>query len=197
MTSFLDSGIYTWGIVPLLIFIARIFDVSLDTLRIIFINRNIRFTATLVGFFQVLIWLLVIRQIFQQLDNPLCFLAYAAGFATGNYIGIMIENKISIGKVIIRAITRVEAAELVTFLRSKGFSITVVDANGMTGSVQIIFMIVERRDIEYVVKLIKEHNPKAFYSIEDVRFVSEMIVPNYLPATPRWTNFISKIRRRV
>ena len=167
MTSFLDSGIYTWGIVPLLIFIARIFDVSLDTLRIIFINRNIRFTATLVGFFQVLIWLLVIRQIFQQLDNPLCFLAYAAGFATGNYIGIMIENKISIGKVIIRAITRVEAAELVTFLRSKGFSITVVDANGMTGSVQIIFMIVERRDIEYVVKLIKEHNPKAFYSIED------------------------------
>jgi uncharacterized protein YebE (UPF0316 family) len=193
--EFLNSGLFTWVVLPLFIFLARIIDVSLDTLRIIFINRNLRYSATLAGFFQVLVWLMVIRQIFQQLDNPLCFLAYAAGFATGNYVGIIIENRISIGKVIFRIITRNDAAELVTFLRSKGFSITVVHAEGMTGPVQIIFMIIERGNIENIVPAIKEYNPKAFYSIEDVRFVSEMFSLNP-SVSPRWKNFSSRMRRK-
>jgi len=194
--AFFDSATYTWVILPLLIFFARITDVSLDTLRIIFINRNLRYYAALSGFFGVLIWLMVIRQIFQRLDHPLCFIAYAAGFAAGNIVGIVIENRISIGKVIIRTITRRESDELVAFLRSSGYGITVIDAEGMTGPVKVIFTVTERSDIRHIVETIKKYNPNSFYSVEDIRFVSEAVTPHRLPASRKWAFFSSRMRKR-
>lgn len=195
--SFFDSATYTWVILPMLIFFTRIVDVSLGTLRIIFINRNLKYRAAIIGFFEVLIWILVIRQIFQRLDSPLCFVAYAAGFAAGNCVGVMLENKISIGKVIIRIITRIEAEELVAFMRSSGYGLTVVDAQGTTGPVKIIFAIVERAEIGSIAKRIKEFNPNAFYSVEDVRFVSEAVTPHRLPVSRRWYYFHSRMRKKV
>ncbi len=194
-SAFLDSALYTWGVLPLAIFCARILDVSLDTVRIIFINRNLRYYAALIGFFEVLVWLMVIRQIFHQLDNPVCFIAYAAGFAAGNFVGIIIENRLSIGRVIVRIITRREAGDLTEVLRGAGYGLTVIDARGATGPVKVIFTIVERSDIERVVDMIRRHNPQAFYSVEDVRFVSEAVTPHRLPATRRWARFTSKMRR--
>jgi len=194
--AFLDSTFYTWVILPLLIFLARITDVSLDTLRIIFINRNLRYFAAISGFFGVLIWLIVIRQIFQRLDNPLCFIAYAAGFAAGNIVGIILENRISIGKVIIRTITRKESDELVTFLRCSGYGVTVIDADGTTGPVKVIFTVAERSDVESIVETIKKYNPTAFYSVEDVRFVSEAVTPHRLPASRKWSSFSPRMRKR-
>lgn len=196
MPEFFDSTLYTWVILPGLIFVARIMDVSLDTVRIIFINRNLRYYASIIGFFEVLIWLMVIRQIFQHLGNPMCFITYAAGFATGNFVGVMIENRLSIGKVIIRIITRKEADDLIAFLRSSGYGLTIIDAEGVTGPVKVIMTIVERSDIEHIVNIIKQHNPQAFYSVEDVRFVSESVMPHRLPGSPRWTRFVTKLRRR-
>ena len=197
MTEFFDSAAYSLVILPVLIFITRIIDVSLGTLRIIFINRNLRYYAAVSGFFEVLVWLLVIRQVFQQLDNPVCFIAYAAGFAAGNFVGVFIENKISIGRVVIRIITHRDADELASFLRSSGYALTVVEGEGATGPVKIIFAIIERRDIEAIVKIIKSYNPNAFYSLEDVRFVSEAVTPNRLPAPRRWTYFHSRMRKKV
>lgn len=186
MAAFMDSSLYTWGLLPLLIFLARIGDVSLDTVRIIFISRNLKYYAAVIGFFEVMIWLLAIRQIFQNLSNPVCFVAYAAGFATGNFVGIIIENKLSIGKVIMRIIARECADDLVSFLRSAGYGITVIQAEGSTGPVRLIFSIVERQNLEHIVDMIKKYNPQAFYSIEDVRFVSEAVTPFRLPTLPRW-----------
>ena len=197
MTAFLDSAAYTWVILPGLIFLIRIIDVSLGTLRIIFINRNLRFYATVIGFFEVLIWLMAVRQVFQQLDNPLYFVTYAAGFAAGNYVGILIENKLSIGRVVIRIITRRNAEELVSFLRSSGYGLTTADGEGATGPVKIIFIIIERKDIHTIVEKIREFNPNAFYSVEDVRFVSSAVTPNRLPAPRRWTHFHSRMRKKV
>lgn len=196
MPAFFDSAMYTWMILPLLIFLARIMDVSLDTVRIIFINRNLRYYASLIGFFEVLIWLMVIRQIFSNLDNPVCFVAYAAGFAAGNFVGILIENRLSIGRVIIRIITRREADDLVVVLRSAGYGLTVIDAEGVTGPVKVIFTIVERSNIGQIVSMIRKHNPQAFYSVEDVRFVSEAVTPHRLPAARKWDRFMSWMRRR-
>ena len=196
MPAFFDSAMYTWVILPMLIFFARIMDVSLDTVRIIFINRNLRSYATIIGFFEVLIWLMVIRQIFQQLDNPLCFIAYAAGFAAGNFVGMIIENRISIGRVIIRIITRREADELVAFLRTEGYGLTVIDAEGVTGPVKVIFTIVERSSIEHIVGKIKQYNPQAFYTVEDMRFVSEPVTPHRLPVPRRWARFTTRMRKR-
>lgn len=197
MTAFLDSAAYTWVILPMLIFLIRIIDVSLGTLRIIFINRNLRFYATVLGFFEVLVWLMAVRQVFQQLDNPLYFVTYAAGFAAGNYVGILIENKISIGRVVIRIITRRKADQLVSFLRSSGYVLTTADGEGATGPVKIIFIIIERKDIDAIVEKIREFNPNAFYSVEDVRFVSSAVTPNRLAAPRRWIHFHSRMRKKV
>ncbi|MEJ2110955.1 MAG: DUF2179 domain-containing protein [Acidobacteriota bacterium] len=197
MHEFLNSTLYVWGVLPVLIFLTRIVDVSLSTLRIIFINRNLRYYAAVSGFFEVLIWLLVIREIFQRLDNPFCFLAYAAGFATGNFIGILIENKISIGKVLIRIITRHRADDLVAALKSSGYGLTYVDAEGTTGPVKVIFTIAERKDIPFIAETIQRHNPRAFYSVEDVRFVSEAVTKHRLPVPHRWSHFHSRMRSKV
>jgi uncharacterized protein YebE (UPF0316 family) len=196
MPAFFDSTMYTWLILPTLIFFARIMDVSLDTVRIIFINRHLKHYATIIGFFEVLIWLMAIRQIFEHLSNPFCMIAYAAGFAIGNYVGILIENRLSIGKVIIRIITRMEADEFITFLRSAGYGLTIIDAEGVTGPVKVIMSIVERSNIEHIVDMIKQHNPQAFYSVEDVRFVSEAVTPYRLPGPRRWERFVSRMRKR-
>jgi uncharacterized protein YebE (UPF0316 family) len=131
------------------------------------------------------------------LDNPICLVAYAAGFAAGNYVGVLIENKISIGRVVIRIITRQNADELVSFLRSSGYGLTVVDGEGATGAVKIIFIIVERKDIQSIVETIHEFNPNAFFSVEDVRFVSGAVTPHRLPAPRRWTHFHSRMRKKV
>ena len=186
LPDFMNSGAYSWVVLPFLIFAARICDVSLDTLRILFINRNLRYWAAACGFFGVLIWLLVIRQIFQQINNPLCFIAYPAGFATGNVVGLIIENRLSLGKVIVRIITHLEAEELVSRLRSDGYGLTVLDATGATGPVKVIFTVMERDNIPRVVETIKKYNPHTFYSVEDVRFVSEAVTPHRLPGVSRW-----------
>jgi len=192
MPAFFDSVTYTWVVLPILIFVARILDVSLDTVRIIFINKNLRWYAALTGFFAVLIWLMVIRQVFQHLDNPICYIAYAGGYATGNFVGIIIENRLSIGKVIIRIITRLESDDLVTLLRASGYGVTVINAEGATGPVKLIFTILERCDIARVVGMIREHNPLAFYSVEDIRTVSEAVTPFRLPSGRRWSRLRSR-----
>ncbi len=174
---FIDSATYTWVVLPLLIFFARVMDVSLGTIRIIFISRNLKYYAAFIGFFELLIWLLAMREIMQNLSNPICFIAYAAGFSTGTFVGIFLENKLSIGKVIIRIITRKDAEELVAFLKSAGYGLTTISAEGSTGEVKILFSIIERQNLEHFVNVIKGYNPQAFYSVEDVRFVSESVLP--------------------
>jgi hypothetical protein len=70
------------------------------------------------------------------------------------------------------------------------------DAEGVTGPVKVIMSIVERSNIEHIVDMIKQHNPQAFYSVEDVRFVSEAVTPHRLPGPPRWERFVSRMRKR-
>lgn len=176
--SLLDMNVYIWVILPVLIFLGRIMDVSLGTIRIIFIARNLRYIAPFIGFFEVMIWLLAVRQIMQgEHINIACFVAYSAGFASGTYVGMYLENLLSIGKVLIRVITNKDACDLVKYLRLAGYGLTCIDAEGATGPVEVVFSVVERHDIPKIVKIIERFNPHAFYTIEDVRFVSEDVVP--------------------
>ncbi|MCK9264310.1 MAG: DUF2179 domain-containing protein [Desulfomonilia bacterium] len=178
VTTLCSPDMYAWCILPALIFLARIMDVSLGTIRIIFVSRDLKYFAPFVGFFEVLIWLLVIRQIMlSDGNNAACIIAYAAGFASGTFVGMYLENLLSFGRVLIRVITRKEADELMEYLRSSGYGLTCVDANGATGPVKLVFSVVERHDIPRIVEIIKRFNPNAFYTIEDVRFVSENVLP--------------------
>ena len=160
-------------VVPILIFLARIMDVSIDTMRVIFISRGYKFLAAFCGFVEVLIWLVVITQIFRNLTNPIYYIAYAAGFATGNYVGMFIEEHLALGNVLIRVITRNELTALYDDLRDRGFGVTVISGQGLYGSVKILFSIIPRSELDEVVATIREVNPQAFYTIEDIRFVTE------------------------
>src|SRR5690606_34384822 len=162
-----------WIVIPILIFCARILDVSIGTMRVIFIARGYRWLAPILGFVEVVIWLLAIQQIMQNLTNVWCFFAYAAGFATGTYVGMIIEEKLSLGDVLIRIITKKDAELLIASLRAHDYTVTSIDGEGNIGAVKVIFSIIPRQHISYVVKIIQEHNPLAFYTIEDIRSVHD------------------------
>lgn len=174
---FYHSEIFKFIIVPAFIFTARIFDVTLDTIRIIFVSRGMKYLAPMIGFFEVLIWLIAITQIFSNLTNPLYYVAYAGGFAMGNFIGIIIEEKMAIGTVVIRVITQKDATDLIDFLKCTGCGVTHVDAQGAMGPVKIIFTIVKRKDVDQVLEIIRRYNPLAFFTIEDVRSVRKGVFP--------------------
>ena len=164
---------FQWVVIPLLIFLARVTDVSLDTMRILFISRGRKAIAPVLGFVQVLIWLLAIRQIFLNLSNPACYVAYAGGFATGTWVGILLEEKLAIGVQVVRVITRVDAAELIGYLRGEGHGVTYVDGHGATGKVSVIYTIAKRQDVPLIIEAVTRFNPKAFYTVEDIRSMSE------------------------
>jgi uncharacterized protein YebE (UPF0316 family) len=182
-----SSEIFKWVVLPMLIFLARILDVSLGTVRIVFVSRGLKYLAPVVGFFEVIIWLLAIRVIMQNLNNVACYIAYGAGFAMGTFIGLQIEKKIAIGNSLIRVITQKDATELIEHLREKDYGVTSIDAQGVKGKVHVIYIIIRRHDIENVAGIIREFNPQAFYTIEDIRLVSRGIFPlkknhlSYLP----------------
>jgi uncharacterized protein YebE (UPF0316 family) len=175
------SSFFSWVLVPILIFVARVCDVSLGTIRIIFISKGIKYLAPLVGFFEILIWLLAINQIFQDFSNVYYYIFYAGGFAIGNLVGIVIDEKLSIGTVGIRIITRLDANDLIVALKKIKIGLTVLDADGPNGRVKIIFTVVNRQNISKIINMVKKYNPKAFYSIEDIRYVSEELPSYSLP----------------
>ncbi len=103
--SFLDSEMFRWVVLPILIFFARMSDVTLGTLRNVFISKGFKNIVPLIGFFEVLIWLISMRQIMQHLDNPLCYIGFAAGFAAGTYVGMTLERRLALGMQVLRIIT--------------------------------------------------------------------------------------------
>ena len=173
----INSDTFSLIIVPILIFIARVTDVTFGTIRIILISRGRKFIAPIFAFFEIIIWLFAIGQIMQHLTNITYYLAYAFGFAAGTFVGIYVEEKMAIGMVIVRIITRKDASKLVEHLRSKGYGVTSFDGQGATGPVKLIHLTIERKDINNVVEIIKEFNPKAFFSIEEVRLENAGIFP--------------------
>jgi len=173
VVAFLNSDSYTFIIIPLLIFFARILDVSMGTIRVIFISRGFKHWAPILGFFEVLIWLAAIRQIMANLSNVYTFLAYAAGFATGTYIGIWLEERISVGKVLLRIHVRNDALKLINKLRKSNYPVLNLNAEDNKGKVKLISIITKRQTISKILELIEKYNPYLVYSIEDVRFSTE------------------------
>jgi uncharacterized protein YebE (UPF0316 family) len=184
----MDSVWFDYLVLPILILMARIMDVSLDTIRVILVSKGYKKLAPFIGFFQVLIWIITITRIMENLDNWLTYIGYAGGFALGTYFGMILEEKLALGYELVRVVTRSEAARLIEELRKRGYPVTAVKGHGKEGEVGILFVVLSRKSIRDVVDLIKEFNPKAFYTIEDMRFVSSAA---FLPKTetPRRTRF--------
>jgi uncharacterized protein YebE (UPF0316 family) len=179
--SFLASGYFTFIIIPFLIFIARICDVSLGTIRVIFISKGIKYLAPIIGFFEVIIWLLAIGQVMNNLTNAVAYIAYGLGFATGTFIGMVIEEKLSIGLISVRIITKKDPAELIQYLRAQNYGVTSIDGEGATGRVKMVFTIIRRQDMGKVIGVIKQFHPTAFYSVEEIKSVTEGVFPEKSP----------------
>lgn len=177
-SSFFDSALFSYGIMPLLIFSARICDVSIGTMRIIFVSKGKRNIAPFLGFFEVLIWIVAISKIMQNLDNYVNYVAYAAGFATGNFVGMLIEERLAVGIQMVRVFTGQNGHELMQMLNENGYGVTCVEAQGAKERVNLIYAIVQRNDLKNVIEIINRFNPKAFYTVEDVRAINEGIFPS-------------------
>lgn len=160
-------------LIPILIFFARVADVALGTMRIIFVSRGIRYMAAIFAFFEIIIWLAAISQIMQNLDNIANYIAYAAGFSMGSFVGISIERKLFTGNLMVRIIVKRDVEELIDMLSSHGYGVTCVDGQGAKGPVKIVFTVVNRKNLNIVTGIIKDHYPNAFYTVEDMRFASE------------------------
>ncbi len=164
---------HAWIILPLIIFFSRICDVSLGTIRHVFISKGFKKIVPLLGFFEVLIWIIVVAQVMKNLNNWACYLAWAGGFATGTYVGLWIEEKLALGLQVIRIITNQDCGDLLNALKKENHGITVVDAQGAFGPVKMIFTIIKRKNVKEVIGLIRKHNPTAFYSIEEIKNSSQ------------------------
>lgn len=164
---------FSWIILPAFIFFARILDVSMGTLRVIFIAKGFKYYAPIIGFFETIIWLLAISQIILNINNPLLIVVYGLGFAAGTFIGILLEEKISLGKVRIRFILRTDYKKVLNVLENEGYLLTVVTAGYKGDTAKVITLMTDRAKIKKIIKLVNDINQKVFYSIEDVRKVSE------------------------
>jgi uncharacterized protein YebE (UPF0316 family) len=184
MINLNDPEVYAWVVLPILIFFARVTDVTLGTLRIIFISRGKRNLAPVLGFFEVFIWIVAIGQIVQNLHSITSYVAYAAGFATGNFIGLSIENKLAIGTLIVRVILPTDADALCTKLKDAGYGVTKVDAVGGTGKVALLYTVIKRIDYPDVMTLINQVHPRAFVTAEEVRSSQEGVFPMHTARYP-------------
>jgi len=172
-----------------IIFLARICDVSLGTIRIVLLTRGLKLQASIIAFFEVLIWIIVVSQIIKHLDHPFYYIAFASGFAFGNYVGLTLENKLAIGNVLVRVITRKDPEKLLSILRENGFIITSVNAEGREGPIMILFSVIKRKQISKFLNLIQTHCPQAFYTIEDIREVKRYSGETYPHKTGFFDNF--------
>ncbi len=174
----MDTPFFIWILLPLMIIGARITDVSIGTLRIIFVMRGSKYIAALLGFFEVFVWILVISRLMSQSTHLLHYIAYATGFAVGNLVGITIEERLAFGLQTVRVITMQGVDELLMALKDMGCGATLIPAFGITGGrTTIIFTTVPRDKVTAIMRLVEHHTPRAFISIEDVRSAYEGVFP--------------------
>jgi uncharacterized protein YebE (UPF0316 family) len=167
------EDLYNWVVFPLLIFCARIGDVGLGTLRSVLAAKGKRKIVPFIGFFEVLIWLAAISQIMANLNNIMCYIAWAGGFSMGTYVGLLIEEKLALGLQIMRIITNQNFDELTDALAEAHYGYTIFDGHGARGPIKMIFTVVKRKEVKKVEELIRAHTPTAFISIEDVKNASQ------------------------
>jgi len=176
---------YAWVILPFIVFFARIADVTLGTLRIIFTSRGKRNIAPLLGFVEVLIWIVVVGQIVKNVHSITAYIGYAAGFAVGTYIGMKIEEKLALGTLVLRIILAQEGDEMARSLRAAGYGVTIVNGEGATGAVKLLYTVIKRKDLGAAAGIIHSVNPRAFFSVEEVRVAESGIFPAPTPVAGR------------
>lgn len=160
---------------PAFIFVAEMCVVTISTMRTIFVARGMKLLAPLLGFFEVSIWLFAIGQVMSNLSDWSCSAAFAGGFTLGNFLGILLEEKLAMGSLVVRIITSRDPAELIADLRSAGYGVTCVDGQGSQGPVRIVLSVIRRKELDRVLCLARRFDPKVFYSVDDLHSAAESV----------------------
>jgi uncharacterized protein YebE (UPF0316 family) len=176
--EFIASDLYNWFLLPLYIFTGALTYVALATLRNVFIARNLRKIVPVVGFFEVLVWLIAVSSTLKNLHNIACYIGFASGYSAGIYVGLAIEARLALGLQVIRIITNQDPTGLLNTLRSANLGTTVLDGTGSKGPVKVIFTTVKRKDVQMVCEMIIKHQPNAFFTVEDIRQANQGVFPN-------------------
>ena len=167
MFTFLFSPL-DWSI-ALMIFCLRITDMSLDTLRLLFVVRGRKGISWTLGFFEAAVYIVAITRVLSNLNNPLTILGYAAGFATGNVVGMLIEERLAIGHIQLSIVSSARGVALAQALREAGFAVTEVPARGKDGMLHLLSMSVLRKDVPHVEQIVHDVAEDAFVTSADVR----------------------------
>jgi uncharacterized protein YebE (UPF0316 family) len=157
------------AVMPLIIFCLRVGDMSLDTLRVLFVVRGRKSTAWILGFFQSALWVVAITSVLSNLGNLWNLIGYAGGFATGNVVGMVIEEWLAVGHGHLRIISSRRGTAIAEAIRSAGYAATELSGRGKDGMVSVINCSVRRRDIDRVREQVKHIDPEAFLTVEEVR----------------------------
>lgn len=168
------TTLYNWVLFPFIIFCSRLCDVSLGTLRSVLSSKGHKTIVPFIGFFEVLLWLVAVSQILKNLNNVMSYVAWGGGYAVGIYVGLAIEEKLALGKQVMRIITNNTPDELLEVFKQKTIGYTALDGHGARGPVKLIFTVVERKEVKHIAALINKYAPQSFYSVEDVKHASDV-----------------------
>lgn len=155
----------------LVVFLARTLDISLATMRILMILHGRRLMAAVIGFFESLIFISVLTYVLKGLDDIPSLIFYALGFATGNYLGLFVEDKIAIGDVTVQIISKKDSSSLVEDIRRRGFGVTVLEGCGRDGTRQVLMVYLHRRDTRALMEMVEEFDQGAVITVLDTRKV--------------------------
>ena len=153
----------------LVIFLLRICDMSMDTIRVLFVVRGKKLYVFVLGFMQAVIFVVAISSVLTKMSNLLNVLAYALGFATGNVVGMLIENRLAIGHTMVTIISSRLGANIAERLRASGYAVTEISGRGKDGTVFELHVSINRRDVDAVETVVLESDPQAFVTAEDIR----------------------------
>jgi len=192
----ISNDLFAIVILPLLIFLARIIDVSINTIRIIFVMTGRKGISTILGFLESLVWLLAIGQIFKHMDNVYSYIAYPAGFAAGIYVGMRIEEKLALGKVVVRIISSEDLTVLIEYLNKHRFKYSVLSGEGDQGHEKILFSVIKRDNLSGFVSKLSEELPNAFYTVESVKSASETGLLEEKPSRRGLGSWLGSVKRK-
>lgn len=152
-----------------IIFLLRVADMTLDTMRVLVVMRGRKSIAWVLGFAQAAIFVMAISSVLNDLNNPLNIIGYAAGFATGNVVGMLIEERLAIGHILVNIVSPGHGTAIAENLRQQGYAVTEISARGKDGMVTLLNCSVLRKNVAAVRKIVNEVDPEAFITAEDVR----------------------------
>ena len=156
----------------LIIFFAKIIEVSISTIRLVYINKGERVKGALLGFVEIMIWLVVVSSVLNNItEDPIKVFIYAAAFSLGNFLGVTIESKIAVGLASIQVVVDQSDGEILAdALREQGYGVTIIEGKGINESVKnLLFIQLKRKKIPAAIKSIKEHNPEAYITVNDIK----------------------------